>query len=76
MRALPAVARWLQVLPADAEVTVTSALLDQYRKSLERYCNDLASFCAAREMSHALIRTDTEIETLLIDSLRKRGMLR
>lgn len=61
---------------ADAEVTVTAALLDQYKRSLERYCNELASFCAAREMTHALVRTDTEIETLLIDYLRKRGMLR
>lgn len=61
---------------ADAEVTVTAALLEQYKRSLERYCNDLASFCAAREMAHALVRTDTEIETLLIDYLRKRGMLR
>ena len=60
---------------ADAEVTVTAALLEQYKRSLERYCNELASFCTAREMSHALVRTDTEIETLLIDYLRKRGML-
>ncbi len=61
---------------ADAEVTVTAALLEQYKKSLERYCNEIATFGAAREMTHALVRTDTEIETLLIDYLRKRGMLR
>ena len=61
---------------ANAEVTITAGLLEQYKGALEKYCNDLADHCAARDMNCALIRTDTPIETLLLDTLRKRGMLR
>ena len=61
---------------ADAEVTITAALLTRYKQSLEKYCNDLAAYCAARDMTHLLVRTDTPIETLLLDDLRRRGMLR
>ena len=61
---------------ADAEVTVTAALLAQYKHRLEHYCSNLAAFCAARDMTHLLVRTDTQIETLLLDDLRQRGMLR
>lgn len=60
----------------DAEVTVTAALLKQYKQTLEHYCNELGSYCVAREMVHSLVRTDTTIESLLLDSLRKRGLLR
>ncbi|RMH28818.1 MAG: DUF58 domain-containing protein [Planctomycetota bacterium] len=61
---------------ADAEVTVTAALLAQYRRRLESFCNGLAAYCAARDMTHLLVRTDTPIEQLLLDDLRQRGMLR
>lgn len=60
----------------DREVTVTAALLEHYSRTLERYCNDLADYCTARGMSHLLVRSDTPIETFLLDDLRKRGMLR
>lgn len=61
---------------AAAEVTVTAALLKQYRRTLERYCDDLAAWCAAREMKHLLIRSDADVQTLVINQLRAIGMLR
>ncbi len=60
----------------DREVTVTAALLEHYSRTLERYCNDLADYCTTRGMNHLLVRSDTPIETFLLDDLRKRGMLR
>lgn len=58
-----------------AEVTITSALLKKYKERLERYCADLHSYCAAREMSHMLVRSDADIETLLMETFRRTGML-
>ena len=59
-----------------AEVTVSAALIRRYKERLERHCAELAAFCTAREMTHALVRSDADIQDLLLDQLRKRGMLR
>lgn len=61
---------------ADVEVSITPALLARYRESLERFCARLADDCVARGMKSTLVRTDAPIESLLLDALRKRGMLR
>jgi hypothetical protein len=58
-----------------AEVTVSAALLKKYRERLEAHLESLRSACAAREMTHALLRADADVETLLIDILRRRGLL-
>ncbi len=58
-----------------AEVTMTAALVRQYRKRLETYCADLHSYCLAREMAHVLCRSDTPLETLILDTLRRRGVV-
>jgi hypothetical protein len=59
-----------------AEVTVTSALLKRYRATVAAYIDGLRSFCTARGMTAALVRSDAAIETLLMDYFRKRGLLR
>lgn len=58
------------------EVTVTAALLAKYRENLDRYLADLSAFCAARGMSHLLVPCDADLERLLLDTLRRRGLLR
>ncbi len=58
-----------------AEVTMTAALVRQYRKRLEGYCADLHSYCLSREMAHVLCRSDTPLETLILDTLRRRGVV-
>lgn len=58
-----------------AEVTITAPLIKSYRKRLEQYCADLGAFCAARSMTHMLVRSDTDLETLVLDTLRRRGLL-
>ncbi len=59
-----------------AEVTVTTALLKRYRATVAAYMDELKTFCTARGMSYAMIRSDAQVETLLLDYLRKRGLLR
>ena len=59
-----------------AEVTISKPLLDQYKKNLAAYCDQLRQFCARRDILHLLVQTDEDIETLVLDVLRRRGLLR
>lgn len=59
-----------------AEVTVTAELVRRYKANLERHCSGLSSYCAAREMTHLLVRSDTDVESLVFEVLRKRGLLK
>jgi hypothetical protein len=59
-----------------AEVTVSADLLERYRKNLERYQQKLANACAARGISHILVRSDADPTALLLNDLRRRGLLR
>ncbi len=59
-----------------AEVTISAPLLKKYKQNLSAYCEDLRTFCARREITALTVRTDTPIETLILDYMRKRGVLR
>lgn len=59
-----------------AEVTISAPLLKKYKQVLAAYCGELREFCARREISNLTVRTDMPIDTLLLDYLRKRGLLR
>jgi len=59
-----------------AEVTITAPLLKRYKQTLSAYCGELREFCARREITNLSVRTDTPIETLIMDYLRQRGLLR
>lgn len=57
------------------EVTMTASLVKQYKQRLEQYCADLRAFCLARQMTHVLTRTDAPIDALILDTLRRQGMV-
>lgn len=59
-----------------AEVTISAPLLKKYKQNLAAYCEDLRTFCARREITALTVQTDTPIDTLLLDYMRKRGLLR
>lgn len=59
-----------------AEITVSGPLLKRYRATLAAYCDELRQFCGSRDMMHIAVPSDTPIETLLLDHLRRRGVLR
>lgn len=59
-----------------AEVTISAPLLRRYKATLAAYCQGLRDFCARREITALTVQTDTPIETLILDYLRKRGLLR
>jgi uncharacterized protein (DUF58 family) len=59
-----------------AEVTVSAALLKRYKENLDAYCGKLREFCVRRGMMHLTIDTSTSLEALLLDYLRRRGLLK
>ena len=61
---------------ATAEVTISAALLKRYRENLNAYCGKLREFAVRRSIMHMTIDTGTDMSALLMDYLRKRGLLK
>ena len=59
-----------------ADVTVSAVLLKRYKENLDAYCGKLREFCVRRGAMHVTIDTKTDLDTLLLDYLRKRGLLK
>lgn len=59
-----------------AEVTVTADLLKRYGANLERYQRRVAEACAARSIAHLLVRSDADVAGLVLNELRRRGLLK
>jgi hypothetical protein len=59
-----------------AEVTISAPLLKKYKQILNAYCNRLHEFCAQRDIMHMTVKSDTPIDVLVMDYLRRRGLLR
>ncbi len=58
-----------------AEVTVTAATIKRYKQRLTEFTDRLRSACAARGMWHAVLPSDTDLGVLLLDYLRRRGLV-
>lgn len=59
-----------------AEVTISAPLLKKYQQTLNAYCNRLHEFCAQRDIMHMTVKSDTPVDTFVLDYLRRRGLLR
>ncbi len=59
-----------------AEVTVTSALMASYKKTLGIFCQSLHDYCTARGITYLLTSTDVPAERLILNYLRSRGLVR
>jgi uncharacterized protein (DUF58 family) len=58
------------------EVSVTDPLLRIYRKTVEAFCGGIKSFCTQYGMNYILARTSTPFDRLILDVLRRRGLLK
>ncbi len=58
-----------------AEVSVTAALLRQYRATLEGYLDRVREACLRRNVSYTLAETDVPFETVVLSHLRRQGVL-
>ncbi|MFT5423310.1 MAG: hypothetical protein ACI89L_001087 [Phycisphaerales bacterium] len=59
-----------------ADVTISAPLLKKYKQVLAAYNNRLRQYCSRREMNCISVQSDTPLDTLILDTLRKRGLLR
>ena len=59
-----------------AEVTISRPLLDRYKNNLAAYCDGLRLFCARRDVMHLVTPSSAPVDTLVLDTLRRRGLLR
>ncbi len=60
----------------ETEVTVTPELLRMYRDRLDRLCGALRGYCTRRDIVHMVVESSTSVETLMLEYLRRRGLLR
>ncbi|MFL5342583.1 MAG: DUF58 domain-containing protein [Gemmataceae bacterium] len=59
-----------------AEITVSAALLNRYKKNLAAYRASLAEFCSRRGVTYLFTSNQVPFERLVFTYLRQRGLLR
>jgi uncharacterized protein (DUF58 family) len=59
-----------------AEITVSRPLLDKYKRTLASFIDGARDFCTRRGMNYLMVSTQTPVETLVANYLRKRGLVR
>jgi uncharacterized protein (DUF58 family) len=59
-----------------AEITVSRPLLDRYQKTLAAFIDGARDYCTRRGMNYLMTSTDTPVETLVLNYLRQRGLVR
>lgn len=58
-----------------AEVTLTPELVERYKARLAEYQRRLEQFAAARGMTRMVVCSDADVARLVLDDLRRRGVL-
>ena len=59
-----------------AEVTISAALLKYYKRNMSAYCNELKEFCTQRDATYTLMNSSQSVETLVLNYLRRKGLLK
>ena len=59
-----------------AEVSVSRALVNRYKRNLQAYCQTLRDYCTLRGISYVLTSTENPFDQLVLTYLRKRGLVR
>lgn len=76
----PTVRGHLELVDAETqfgvEVSVTDGLLRIYRNTVDAFCGGIKSFCTQYGMHYVLTKTSTPFDKLILDVLRRRGLLR
>ncbi|MEE2912558.1 MAG: DUF58 domain-containing protein [Planctomycetota bacterium] len=61
---------------SDCEITVTTPLVEKYQEQLNSYCEGIRNQCTRVGAGNVRVSTDVDIEQLLVEYLRGRGLLR
>jgi uncharacterized protein (DUF58 family) len=59
-----------------AEITVSRPLLQRYQRTLAAFIDGAREFCTRRGMTYLMTSTETPVETVVSNYLRKRGLVR
>jgi uncharacterized protein (DUF58 family) len=59
-----------------AEITVSRPLMEKYKRTLAAFVDGAREFCTRRGMTYLMTSTETPVETLVANYLRKRGLVR
>ncbi|MBV9172134.1 MAG: DUF58 domain-containing protein [Chloroflexi bacterium] len=59
--------------PLDA--TITPSVVRAYRRLVGRYCEEAADFCRRRGVTYLMLRSDVDVEDVLLRTLRRAGVL-
>ncbi len=59
-----------------AEVTISRPLLDKYKRTVAAFLDGAKDFCNRRGMNYLMTSTETSVETLVANYLRRRGLVR
>jgi uncharacterized protein (DUF58 family) len=59
-----------------AEVTISRPLLEKYKRTVAAFIDGARNFCSRRDMTYLMTGTDTPVETLVSNYLRRRGLVR
>lgn len=60
---------------AYAEISVSRALLKKYRSNRDGFLDSVRRYCTARGVGHVAASSDTSVEELTMDLLRRGGMV-
>ena len=60
----------------EADVSISGPLLKAYRRSLDAFRSEIKEFASRRGMHYAFTSTAVPFHTLILEYLRKRGLLR
>jgi len=58
------------------EITVSPGLLEAYTREHEKYCTELADYCAAKQVGFFRADTQVPFDDLVLRIFRKGGFLR
>ncbi len=59
-----------------AEITVSAPLLKRYQETLDAFVNGARDFCGRRNMTHIMAHNQLPAEQLVVNYLRRRGLVR
>ncbi len=60
----------------EAEISVSTAVLKRYRATLAAFVDQARKFCAQRDMTYLLVRSDQGADVVVGQYLRERGLVR
>jgi len=60
----------------EAEVTISAGLLAYYKRNLSAWCNELRAFCRRRGATYTLTDSSQPVEPMMLNYLRRIGLLR